>query len=638
MADSINSAVMRIAEKHFGNFKIRNNQVIAEFCPFCNGGDSRDQHTFAVGLYNGAWNCMRGSCNKSGSLRELSDFLGEKVDVDYIGTSAAKKQKKEFIKLDPNAYQSISDEAKAYLARRCISEETVNAWGLMSDKNGNIVFPFYRDKILTYVKYRRPVKNEQNKVAVLKADGTPELDSDGKPKYKKLSKEWQEPNTESILFGMDMVTPSKPLVITEGEIDALSVYEAGYHNVVSVPCGCNNLEWIETCYEWLEDFQQIILLGDNDECGIEMINTISKRLGEDRCMMPPEYPTLYIDGEEKNRLCKDANEILYCYGADAILQLIKKCEPAPVKGILNIAQIKIPDPTSVPRIITRVPSLDNMIAGFGEGQFVVLSGKRGSGKSTIGGSFLLNAVEQGYKCCIYSGELSSAKVFEWLCQQACEAKYIERVTDPRSGKVYGVVREDIQERIRKWLDQKVYLYDNSMIDDCPPDESVMKVFNIAAKRYGCKVFLCDNLMSLLFSADEENKAQAKLAGQLKQFAVKYKATVLCVCHPRKTKKEETITNDDVAGSSVITNMADTVLCIERPNIRVLKNRDFGSTGLVICNYDPANHRIFEAKYGDNTRYEWDHVGIPEAQNPAANSEGFEIVLGGEGAPQSYPPF
>lgn len=527
MGENLVSAVMRIAEKHFGDFKVRNNQVVAEWCPFCHGNNI-DQHTFAVGMHNGAWNCLRGSCQKSGSFKELCDFLGERVDVDYVSTSAAKKQKKEYVKPDPNVYKPIADQCMTYFARRRISEETVKAFGIMSDNNGNIVFPFYRDKTLTYVKYRRPVRNEELKQPVLRADGTPELGPDGQPKMKKLAKEWQEPNTESILFGMDNVTPTKPLIITEGEIDAMSIYEAGNHNVVSVPCGCSNLDWIESCYDWLEDFQQIILFGDNDEPGREMVTMVMKRLGEDRCMLAPEYPVLFYNGEEKNRLCKDANEILICYGADAINDLIAKCEPAPIKGILNISSVRIPDPTKVPRVLTRIPTLDDLMAGFGEGSFNIISGKRGEGKSTIGGSFILNAVEQGLPCCIYSGELNSGKVFEWLCQQACEPKYIKRVTDPRSGKVYGVVPEVIQDRIRKWLDQKVYLYDNGLIDDCPMDESILKIFNVAAKRYGCRVFLCDNVMSALASADEENKAQIKFAAALKQFAVKFKAVVLCV--------------------------------------------------------------------------------------------------------------
>ena len=629
MAVSIISAVMNIADKHFGeDFKIRNNQVMAKYCPFCKGGNSGDEYTFAIGLHNGAWNCMRGGCNKSGGFTELCDYLGEQVNIDYVSTSKAAKTKKTYDRPDASNYQPLTDDCKMYLVRRRISEETMEAFNLLSDKKGNIVFPFYRDGELIYVKYRKPVKAEELKQPVLDENGQQKIGPDGKPQFKKMAKEWQDANTESILFGMDNVTTTKPLIITEGEIDALSIYEAGFHNVVSVPCGCCNMDWIDNCYDWLEDFNQIILFGDNDEPGREMVSVLMKRLGEERCMIAPEYPTLVINGEEKNRLCKDANEILYSYGSAAIEDLLKKCEPAPIKGIINIANVRIPDPTKVPRILTRIPTLDDMMAGFGEGSFNIISGKRGEGKSTIGGGFILNAVEQGLPCCIYSGELRAEKVFEWLCQQACEAQYIERVTDPRSGKVYGVVREDIQDRIRKWLDGKVYLYDNEMIDDCSMDESILKIFNVAAKRYGCRVFLCDNVMSALASADEENKAQIKFAAALKQFAVKFKAVVLCVAHPRKTKAGEAMTNDDVSGASALTNLADNVLCIEKPNIRLLKNRDFGITGTVICNYDPANHRIFEASRGDTIRYEWDHVGIPEAENPAHGSDGFEITLGG----------
>lgn len=146
-------------------------------------------------------------------------------------------------------------------------------------------------------------------------------------------KEWQDKNTEPILFGMDMVSFNKPLIITEGEIDALSIYESGCANVVSVPCGCSNLEWINNCWEWLENFSQIIIFGDSDEPGMDMVSNVMKRLGEDRCLLPPEYPPLIVDGKEIGRPCKDANEILYAYGSDYLREFVQSCEPAPIKGV-----------------------------------------------------------------------------------------------------------------------------------------------------------------------------------------------------------------------------------------------------------------------------------------------------------------
>ena len=68
-------------------------------------------------------------------------------------------------------------------------------------------------------------------------------------------------------------------------IDALSLYEAGARNVVSVPSGCSNLDWIDHCWNWLERFQTIILFGDNDEPGRKMIREVVRRLDESRCMI-----------------------------------------------------------------------------------------------------------------------------------------------------------------------------------------------------------------------------------------------------------------------------------------------------------------------------------------------------------------
>lgn len=585
--DNITSAVIALAEKHLGDFRIRNGQVVAKLCPFCQGGNSHDLNTFAVGMYNGAWSCLRGGCGKKGSFQELCNYFGEH-SFDYASMpKPISEQKKNYEKPDASILQPLSDDIITYFARRKISEQTLKDFHVSSDERGNIVFPFFRDHVLTYVKFRKPL---------LKIPS-------GEPK------EWQMKNTEPILFGMDNVSFNKPLIITEGEIDALSLYEAGNTNVVSVPAGCKDRQWIDLCWDWLENFQQIILFGDNDEPGVEMTSSLMKRLGESRCMIPKAYPDLVYNGKDVGRLCKDANEILCCYGPDGVNEIIRSCEPAPIKGVLNLAQVPFVDPTTVPRILTKVPDLDNLIGGFGEGTLTILSGKRGQGKSTIGGSFILNAIEQGYPACIYSGELNASNVFEWISLQATDSKYIEMKRDDRSGKTFGVVPMEIQQRIRTWMDGKLYLFDNAYVDDCTQAEAILKVFEFCARRYGCKMFLCDNVMSALISSDEENRAQAKFAASLKNFAVKFKASVLLVAHPRKTKPGDNMTNDDVAGSSALTNLADNVLCIEKPNIRILKNRAFGTLGYIVCSYDPANRRIFQSSVGDQYKYSWDHKGL-----------------------------
>lgn len=119
--------------------------------------------------------------------------------------------------------------------------------------------------------------------------------------------------------------------------------------------------------------------------------------------------------------------------------------------------------------------------------------KRGEGKSTMNGQLLLNAIDQGYNVCAYSGELSAYKFLEWIMLQATEAKYVGCRKDHRSGKMYNVVPLDIQQRIKEWIDGRFYLFDNAYVDENSQQEAILKVFTICARRYGCKLFLVDKL-------------------------------------------------------------------------------------------------------------------------------------------------
>ena len=606
--DTISSQVIDLANKHLGEYRIRNGQVVARLCPFCHGGQHEDQETFSVGLYNGAFSCLRGSCNKSGSFRELCAYFGMRPHNEIAMPKMPTRKVYDRPTLDGLA--PLTEEIITYFASRKISEETLRAFHVSADTNGNIVFPFLRNGNLIFIKYRRPR-------AYRKEDGP---------------KEWGFKNGEPILFGMDNVSFNKPLYITEGEIDALSLYEAGITNVVSVPCGCNNLEFVTLCWDWLEKFQQIVLFGDNDEPGIEMVSTLMKRLGEDRCMIAPQYPEAVVDGVSLNRACKDANEILYSYGAEGLKQVADACEPVPIKGVLNLADVQFVDPTTMPRIYSRVPSLDNAIGGFAEGGITVFSGKRGEGKSTLTGQLMLNAIQQGYKTCAYSGELPAFRFLEWIMLQATEAKYIGIRKDERSGKNYAYVAPDVQKRIREWIDGKMFLFDNGFTDAASQQEAVLKVFAFCARRYGCKLFLIDNMMTIVPASDDEVKAQARFVNELKAFAVKFKVHVLLVAHPRKQKQGERFTNDDVSGSSVVTNLADNVINVEKPNLRITKNREFGICDLIECSYNPANRRIFQTAVGDRVVYGWDHTGVAVPEVQANTVQGFEIKTASPNVP------
>lgn len=601
----IEAKVMELADKYLQPFQVKNRQVVPKTCPFCHGGDHGDQGTFAIGLYNGAYNCMRGSCAQKGTLRDFCNKLGERCDVsteysDRI-VSAQDKAKKRYALPDESMLMPLTEDAIKYFESRKISKETLDFYHMACNAEGNIVFPFYRDDKLVYTKFRSPYPHTAES---------------------RMPKEWAGRDEESILFGMDKATDiTKPLYITEGMIDALALHEAGVENVTSVPSGCKNTDWILNCYTWLEQFQEIVIFGDNDAPGVEMVETVSKRLGEDRCKYPPEYPKAFSvneDGEvvDIDRLCKDANEILTLYGKEELYRIASEIHEVPITGILDLADVQFVDPTSLPRIYTRIQKLDEMIGGLAEGTVTVFTGKRGSGKSTLNGTLLLNAVDQGHKVCAYSGELSAQKFLEWIMLQATPQEYITVKQDPRTQKLYPYVPEDVQLRIRQWIRGNFFLFDNAAVLEGKQTEAILRIFEIAAKKYGCDVFLCDNLMIALCNGEEEQtKAQAKFAAQLKAFATKYKARVILVAHPRKTQSDRKIDNDDVSGSSAITNLADTVITVNKPNLEVIKNREFGETGTIVCDFNPVNRRIIQQDIGDRFNYRWNKEGIdfPEIQ-------------------------
>lgn len=120
--NDVTSAVVALAEKYLGEFRIRNGQIVARLCPFCGGGDNNDTDTFAVGMHNGAYSCLRGGCNVTGSFRDLCEFFGEKPTVSIPKT--VNPTKKTYEKPDPSVLCPLTEEAITYFAIRKISEET----------------------------------------------------------------------------------------------------------------------------------------------------------------------------------------------------------------------------------------------------------------------------------------------------------------------------------------------------------------------------------------------------------------------------------------------------------------------------------------------------------------------------------
>ena len=572
---------VEFARKYLGEWKQKGDEIVPKLCPFCQGGSHHDKDSFALNVSNLTYNCKRGTCGKKGHFSQLCKEYGEKPESDWRNFEMKKPPKKIYkmpeTKIDP-AKKRVED----YLILRGLSKETWERRGV-GETNGNIALPYIEDGKVVLVKFRKPEKYDGNG-----------------------QKAWREAGGKAVLWGMDLCDTEKPLVIVEGEMDALALDEAGVKNVVSVPSGASDLTWIENCWDWLDKFKKIIIWGDNDDPGREMVRNIIVRLGEWKCSI--------VDSP-----WKDANVCLIKEGKEKTAEYAKNAKPIPIYGLIDLADVVPIDVKNIERTRSNVPGIDEAIGGFLMGELSVWTGKSGQGKSTFLSQMLLETVNEGKPVCAYSGELRADRFQYWINLQAAGKNNLSFHMDNVKQKQVAYLEKDINSKIREWYRGKFWLYDNNINSESAEETGIIKLFTYAASKYGCRVFLVDNLMTAKYtqvSEDDFFRAQSSFVGELVRFAKTYNVHVHLVAHPRKTRGR--IEKEDISGTGDITNRADNVFAVERAEedtalgcdsvVTILKNRSEGVQNYEIgLMFDPDSKRFWQPTdtTGANKKYGWE---------------------------------
>ncbi len=561
------------------HFKEKGEELWFKQCPYC--CSRNDQFTFSINLKTGAFNCFRASCGKQGHFVELARDFGFKLDFDD-------GRRKEYRQL-PQRPVTVRKSAIDYLASRGISAEVAEKYKITTKKDDEniLVFPFYdENNILQFVKYRKTnFKKGRDK-----------------------NKEWCETNTMPILFGMAQCEDFTRLVITEGQLDSLSLATAGIKNAVSVPTGAMGFTWVSNCWEWLRRFERVVVMGDCEKGKITLVDELSRRL-----------PKLEVVQREYYLGEKDANDILRKFGAEALVKAVDSAVVQPVKRIKRLSDVEKVDLSTLPKITTGITEIDRAIGGLYFGQVILLTGKRGEGKSTFMSQIIAEALNQGHKVLAYSGELADYHFKSWLDFQLAGGNNIT-TNKNKFGDEWYVLPDDKAEQISLWYSDKAFIYDNNVVDGEDEFESLLETVEHAIQRYAINLVCIDNLMTALEvdTRDDLYRAQSKFVHSLKKLATRYNVAVVLVAHPKKSRLE--FTNDDVSGSSDITNRVDVVMNYSRAEdsheydseLVITKNR---LTGVLINSKDPVkliyskkSKRIMSMLYGDpDKKYGWEDI-------------------------------
>ena len=572
----------RFGQEQHIKYKQRGDELQFKFCPYCKN-KTDDKNTFAISLRTGQFKCLRASCGAHGNMitlaRDFNFSLGTTVD-EYFN------RRKRYRDLSRYPKPITRPPAIEYMESRGISARIAESYGITTRKDADnvLVFPFVDEAgKMQFVKYR---KTDFNK---------------GKDK----NKEWCESNCKPILFGMDHCDAelSTTLVLTEGQIDSLSVAEAfgGAVNAVSVPTGAKGFTWVPYCWDFLAKFDTLIVFGDHEGGHITLLDEMQTRFNGTLKHVRPEA---YLD-------CKDANEILLKHGKQAVIDAVQSAVILANPKIKKLSEVRHKSMAEMEAISTGLSRLDQTLGGFYFGQLIILTGERGLGKSTLGSQFITESVAQNVPSFCYSGELPEWFFQDWFDRQCAGPEYVNCVVSERGFNNY-LVDGAAMEQIHDWYDEKCYIYDNSVIDsEDGENQTILQTIDNAIRQYGCRMIMIDNLMTAISDDLKSDlyRQQSVFVRELAKMAKQYNVIILLIVHPRK-RNGYTFGNDDVAGSSNITNLADVVLNYslprddneEKPD-RVLQVRLGGKvdfSGIPLYYYEPAK-RIAEAR----GMFKWD---------------------------------
>lgn len=265
-------------------------------------------------------------------------------------------------------------------------------------------------------------------------------------KKRSLGKEFTMfPGAEVIPYNVDAIVRRDVCYVTEGELDALSMMEAGYDASVSVPTGGGNVKcvWLDRFVEThFMDKRMVVLAMDNDVVGRGMVRELVRRLGADRCRV-----VMWDEG------CKDANEELVAHGVEGVRRCVEGAVAVPLQGVQSLGQRRMAEEldalfvNGLPRgAETGLKALDDVVR-FETGRFMVVTGRPGDGKSELVDEIVLRLCQRhGWRVAYFSPENVPVSYHA--------SKLVSKLSGQAFGSSSGMSRE-VYEKCKAWLGENV---------------------------------------------------------------------------------------------------------------------------------------------------------------------------------------
>ena len=289
----------------------------------------------------------------------------------------------------------------------------------------------------------------------------------------------------------------------------------------------------------------------------------------------------------------------------------------PIDGGVMVLDVPDYDPSDLSKNIpTGVYGIDRALIDPRMGQVVLLAGSEGTGKSTLIGQFMLNAIAYGFKSMIFSGEMGAEMIKQWVYNQAAQnVAYMTKI-DIKYDRVDYAPRPQLKKMIDKHVGNNLIIFDdNILLGENPP--RILDVFEEHAKRKGVKVFVIDNMMTSDYERygprGNTNIQETNFMRAATSMAKRIGVLIYVIDHPRKVTAggSRKIENDEISGSGGKKNLAQITIILDRndeePDVtyaHIKKNR-FGSIKTDVPMLFDISKREYRCKEkGVTTAYPW----------------------------------
>ena len=407
------------------------------------------------------------------------------------------------------------------------------------------------------------------------------LDSTGAllgAKVKTVDKQFHyEGKTDGSFFGQHLFpTTGKRIVITEGELDAASCYQAmeGWP-MVSLPSGAASAKKsIQRNLELLQGYGEIVLFFDNDDPGRQAATECAS-------ILPPGKAKIAVLDQYK-----DASDALQNNDTEAICRAIWDAKEYRPDGIVEGRTLLevVTTPRAPSDFKYGFDGLDKLLHGVRYGELVTITAGSGTGKSSFCRHIATQLLEAGNRVGYLALEESNRRTALGLMSSAL-------------GKAYHLGEHDhkdlinaFDETLSKW---NLYLFDGFGSYD--PDVIYNRIEYLATG-LDTRIIFLDHLSILLSGLDgDERKTIDKTMTRLRSLVERTGIAMFLVSHLRRTQSDQNheegarVTLGQLRGSAAIAQLSDSVIALERnqqdgspdsaTTVRVLKNRYSGETGI-----------------------------------------------------------